>query len=257
MGKNKLKRFAEMEGFGNTYQFPENMPGTWHEQVFHNQNPIVLDLACGRGEYTVGLSALYPEKNFIAIDVKGARLWRGAKTCWEEQRDNAAFMRARIEQIHKYFAPNEVSEIWITFPDPHLKHGKARKRLSSWYFMREYARISKDGALLHLKTDDDLLYAFTKTCAEALQLPILQDVDPVEINNKNPDLKIITTYEELWRKENKTIRYLQIQLDHAAFEPARFEQAEREIKAWLLEHNPPLPDPIQESASKALRQTKK
>lgn len=238
MGKNKLKRFAEMKDFGNTYEFPENMAGTWHSNVFKNTNPIILELACGRGEYSVALAKYNPETNIIGVDIKGSRLWRGAKSALEEGLHNAAFLRTYIERITTYFGPQEVSEIWITFPDPHPPAGKSKKRLSSLRFLNEYTNIVKDGGIIHLKTDDDLLYHFTKAGAAFLGMTVLEDVDDVVKERANDTLlSIRTTYELRWISEGKKIRYLKLKLDHALFSATNFAEANAKMKEWLSIHN--------------------
>ncbi len=242
MGKNKLIRFAEMESFSNTYQFPEKIAGTWHHDIFKNTHPITLELACGRGEYTVGLSRLFPERNFIGIDIKGSRLWRGAKTCMEENLRNAAFLRIYIENVRQYFGPGEVQEIWITFPDPHYKPGEAKKRLSSWRFMKEYSQILADGGLLHLKSDDQFLFEFTRACALALELEIQEtSEDVLKTHASDPVLSIRTTYETRWISEGKSIYYIRIKMDKNAFSPERYEKAQLRMKEWQSVHNPPRP----------------
>lgn len=240
MGKNKLKRFAEMENFGNTFQFPEDMQGTWHKEVFKNENPIILELACGRGEYSVNLAKFFPNANIIGVDIKGSRLWRGAKSAIEEELHNAAFLRTYIEQIGSYFNPGEVSEIWITFPDPHPPAGKAKKRLSSLRFLKEYTQIVKDGGIIHLKTDDQMLYHFTKAGAQALGMEILEDQTDVVNDCANDELlSIRTTYEVRWISEGKKITYLKMKLDHALFEKENFEKANATMQEWLRVHNAP------------------
>ncbi|MBI1221973.1 MAG: tRNA (guanosine(46)-N7)-methyltransferase TrmB [Bacteroidetes bacterium] len=240
MGKNKLKRFAEMENFGNTYQFPENIAGTWHTDVFKNNKPILLELACGRGEYSVGLAKHNPNTNVIGVDIKGSRIWRGAKTAIEENLDNVAFLRTYIERIASYFKPGEVSEIWITFPDPHPPAGKSKKRLSSLRFLKEYTQFVKDGGIIHLKTDDDMLYHFTKAGAQFLGMEILEDVNDVLKEKPNdPLLSIRTTYELRWISEGKKIRYVALKLDHKLFEEANFKQANQQMKGWLAVYNAP------------------
>lgn len=239
MGKNKLIRFAEMKNFSNTYEFPEDMNGTWRRDVFKNENPIVLELACGRGEYSIGLAKLFPEKNIMGVDIKGSRIWRGAKTALEEQLSNAAFLRTYIESIANYFDSDEVDEIWITFPDPHLKARKHRKRLTSLRFLKEYTRFVKDGGLIHLKTDDDLLYAYTKAGAEFLGLPILDDVQDVLAERKDDKiLSIRTTYEKRWIEEKKKIKYLKMELKHSLFTAENMKKADALLKEWMLIHNP-------------------
>ncbi len=257
MGKNKLIRFAEMAHFSNTYEFPENIAGTWHKEVFKNENPICLELACGRGEYTVGLSAMHPERNYIGIDIKGARLWRGAKTCMEEGRSNAAFLRAYIDQLPAYFGKDEVDEIWITFPDPHLKPGKAKKRLTSWRYLRNYTALMRDGGTIRLKTDDPLLYHFTVAVVENLNLPLIEKTE--DINKTHPDhaeLAIRTTYETKWRSEGKPIHYIAFTLDHSKLAEENYKKAEAAMNTWLAEHNPPREDLDAIRAAES-RQTKK
>ncbi|MDX5321218.1 MAG: tRNA (guanosine(46)-N7)-methyltransferase TrmB [Bacteroidota bacterium] len=229
-----------MEHFGNTYQFPENIAGTWHQEVFKNENPIILELACGRGEYSVGLARHNAATNIIGVDIKGSRIWRGAKTAIEEGLNNAAFLRTYIERIATYFNPGEVSEIWITFPDPHPPAGHAKKRLSSLRFLKEYTQFVKDGGTVHLKTDDDMLYRFTKAGAQALGMTLLDDVDDVLKERANdPVLSIRTTYELRWISEGKKIRYIAMKLDHALFEEANFKRANEKMKEWLSVYNVP------------------
>lgn len=218
MSKNKLKKFAEMETFDNVFQCSihditednpvAQMAGHWNEQVFHNNHPIVLELGCGRGEYTVGMAQRYPNKNFIGIDIKGARMWAGAKQAVQESIGNAAFLRTNIESITHFFAPNEVSEIWITFPDPQMK--KATKRLTSTYFMERYEQVVKPGGLIHLKTDSPFLYTYT---AEMLRINDYK----VLVNNKDlygqpkglEDATALQThYEQQWLNRGMTIKYL-------------------------------------------------
>lgn len=161
MGQKKLVRFAELKTFSNVLQYPEEMPGTWN-QYFENQNPIVLELACGKGEYTLGLAQLYPNKNFIGIDLKGNRLWVGAKKALQHNLKNVAFLRIQIERLTEFFTTEEVDEIWITFPDPQLRISKAKKRLTHPKFLRLYYQVLKPFGKIHLKTDSPDLYNFTK-----------------------------------------------------------------------------------------------
>lgn len=218
MGKNKLARFAEMETFPNTYQFPENIKGNWRKDIFRNDHPIVLELACGRGEYTVGMARLFPEKNFIGVDIKGSRIWRGAKTCVEENLHNGAFLRIYIENIENYFEKDEVDEIWITFPDPHPPLGKAKKRLTSARFLKVYSHFLKPGGTINLKTDDQPLYAFTVETANELGMEILDQSDNVYATHAgDPLLQIKTTYELRWLSEGKLIHYVKLKMDPAVF----------------------------------------
>ena len=169
MGKDKLKRFAENKGFANLVEPPfeevlnqdYKLKGKWHQDFFKNNNPLVLELGCGRGEYTVGLAQRFPDKNFIGVDIKGARLWRGAKTVHEEQIPNAGFLRTRIDFITSFFAKDEVSEIWITFPDPQRKKRFARKRLTGPMFIERYKQFLKPEGLMHLKSDSDFFFGYT------------------------------------------------------------------------------------------------
>jgi tRNA (guanine-N7-)-methyltransferase len=221
MGKNKLKRWAEMETFPRVFQpamdfhAPDSpLKGRWKTDVFGNPNPLVLELGCGKGEYTVQLARRYPEKNFIGIDIKGARMWRGARSAHEEDLCNAAFLRTRIEFIGKFFAPGEVSEIWITFPDPQPRDSKENKRLTSPWFLRQYAAMLQPGGLIHLKTDHAGLYAYSKEIMVALPGKMLVDTqDLYGSGGFDPDTAIQTTYETEYRKEGKKICYLCYKLE--------------------------------------------
>ena len=161
MGKDKLKRFAELETFTNVFQLNPVHKGNWNKNYFKNNQPIVLELGCGRGEYTVSLAKYFPVKNFIGIDIKGARIWRGAKTGMEEHISNMAFLRIEIEQLEEHFSENEVDEIWITFPDPQPQISRERKRLTSDRFLTMYKKVLSPNGIVHLKTDNDGLYAYT------------------------------------------------------------------------------------------------
>ncbi len=208
MAHKKLKRFGEIKTFDNVLEYPENMPGKWHE-FFKNNNPIVLELACGKGEYTTGLAQLYPEKNFIGVDIKGNRLWVGAKFSLDHQLKNAAFLRTQIDKIHQYFAAGEVDEIWITFPDPQLRLSKANKRLTHPKFLRLYQQFLKPGSKINLKTDSPDLYSFTKTVIQLYNLTLITDFDNVyEQKNVSAELKIKTHYESLDIANSNSIFYL-------------------------------------------------
>ena len=229
MGKNKLKKFAEMETFPNVFQcgaremLPENqvfpMAGHWRERFFHNDNPIVLELGCGRGEYTVGLAQKYPEKNFIGVDIKGARMWAGAKQAVQAGLMNAAFLRTNIEIIASFFAADEVDEIWITFCDPQMK--KATKRLTSTYFMQRYQRIVKPNGLIHLKTDSPFLYTYTTEMLRLNPYPVLcstddlygKTADSIEQKDRLADARALQThYEKQWLDRGLSIKYIEWQL---------------------------------------------
>lgn len=189
--------------------------GRWHSEVFGNNNPIVLELGCGRGEYTVGLGRLYPDKNFVGIDIKGNRMWTGATTAHREGLDNVRFLRTHIEMLTEFFAHEEVTEIWITFPDPQMK--KVRKRLTSVRFLQMYKSIlDTDSGVLHLKSDSPFLYTFTKALAEHNGLTILEDIQ--DIHNNVPEESVLrmirTYYESQWVNRGLTINYLALRLDN-------------------------------------------
>ena len=218
MGKNKLKKLAEMETFPNVFQPPyEPMAGHWRERFFHNDHPIVLELGCGRGEYTVGLACKYPEKNFIGVDIKGARMWAGAKQAVEEGIRNAAFLRTNIEFITQFFSHDEVDEIWITFCDPQMK--KATKRLTSTYFMQRYQQLVKPDGLIHLKTDSPFLYTYTTEMLRLNQYPVLCNTADLygetEENKLFVDARALQThYEKQWLDRGLSIKYIEWQLTH-------------------------------------------
>lgn len=208
MAQKKLVRFAELNTFSNVLQYPVAVSGTW-AQYFENNHPLVLELACGKGEYTVGLSEMFPHKNFIGVDKKGNRLWVGAKKATAHLRRNVAFLRIQIEQIEQYFAPGEVDEIWITFPDPQLRTGKAKKRLTHPRFLRSYYQILKPGGKIHLKTDSPDLYHFTKRVIDMYGCTLLHDVDDVYAEpGVPPELHIKTHYEALDIAGSKRVHYL-------------------------------------------------
>lgn len=223
MGKNKLSKFAEMDTIGLVFQYPYGvlraagsfpLKGRWHSDFFHNDNPIVLELGCGKGEYTVGLAQLYPDKNFIGIDIKGARMHAGATRARDTGMTNVAFLRTNIELLESFFAPGEVSEIWITFPDPQMK--KTRKRLTSTRFMELYRKVLTDGGMIRLKTDSPFLYAYTSAMARLNSLPAEADTDDLYATvTDDPILGIRTHYEQQWLARGLTIKYLAFALDHA------------------------------------------
>ena len=218
MGKDKLKRFAENETFENLFQHnhfdarnePFPLKGNWHSNYFNNQNPIVLELGCGRGEYTIGMAKRFPDKNFIGIDRKGARLWRGCKDGIEQNLLNAVFLRIKIEDIAYYFAPNEVHEIWITFPDPQLK--KERKRLISPYFISKYQKIIDPCGIIHLKTDSRELYDYVLENAPFNNCWKIDThiVDLYKTDQPSILTEIQTFYEKKWLNEGKGISYVNL-----------------------------------------------
>ncbi|MCO6495458.1 MAG: tRNA (guanosine(46)-N7)-methyltransferase TrmB [Bacteroidetes bacterium] len=215
MGKGKLQKFAEYNAMEHTFDAKDtHLKGQWNELVFKNNNPVVLELACGRGEYSVGLAALYPNKNFIGIDIKGARMWKGATQAIEQNLFHVAFLRIQIEMIEQYFEKDEVSEIWIIFPDPQPQESRIKKRLTSPRFLDLYRKIAKKDALVHLKTDSPLLYEYTKEIIAEQGLQIVEDCSNVSLLNPKPDfLQIQTYYEKLWLKEKRIIRFLKFSLN--------------------------------------------
>jgi len=197
MGQKKLIRFNEIKTFDNVLERPEHINGKWNEH-FKNNHPITLELACGKGEYTVGLARMYPDRNFIGVDIKGNRIWRGAKTALEEGLNNVAFLRTGIDKIADYFNKGEVAEIWITFPDPQLRNSKHKKRLTHPRFLRLYQSIMIEDGVVNLKTDSPDLYQFTKTVLELYPIEVLQDIDNVYAQSIiAEELKIKTHYEQL------------------------------------------------------------
>lgn len=208
MAQKKLQRFADIKTFSNVLEYPMSMKGNWQE-FFKNKNPVLLELACGRGEYTVGMARLFSTQNFIGVDVKGNRMYIGAKKCLSDNISNAAFLRTQIEKLPDYFAAGEVDEIWITFPDPQLRISKAKKRLTHPRFLRLYQQVLKPGGFIHLKTDSPALYGFTKLVAALYGLTIVEDHDNVYDQPAiEAALKIKTHYESLDIAESKKIHYL-------------------------------------------------
>ena len=216
-----MKKFAEMETMDCVFQFPFSalkdgncpMRGHWNELYFHNQNPIVLELGCGKGEYAVGLGKRFPEKNYIGVDIKGARMWTGAKQVVEMGLHNVAFLRTSIELIDRLFAPGEVSEIWITFPDPQMK--KVNKRLTSTRFLDNYRRILKPGGIVHLKTDSPFLYTYTSELVKVNSLPTEVNTSDLYSSGMADDiLEIKTYYEQQWLSRGLTIKYIKFHLPH-------------------------------------------
>jgi tRNA (guanine-N7-)-methyltransferase len=209
MGQKKLIRFEAIKSFPNVLQYPEGMPGKW-AAFYKNDHPLTLELACGKGEYTVGLARMYPQRNFLGIDLKGNRIYIGAKTCLEQHITNAAFLRTKIDQVNQYFAPGEVAGIWLTFPDPQLRKSRATRRLTHPKFLRLYQQFLIPGGLIHLKTDSPVLYTFTRWVIELCQLTLLEDSDNV-YSGAGPikeELKIKTHYEGLDIAGSNKIHYL-------------------------------------------------
>jgi tRNA (guanine-N7-)-methyltransferase len=212
MGQKKLIRFEELKTFTNVLQFPEGMKGKWGD-FFKNEHPITLELACGKGEYAVGLGQLYPGQNFIGIDLKGNRIWVGAKKALQQNLQNVAFLRIQIDQAADFFSANEVSSLWITFPDPQLRVSKAKKRLTHPKFLRLYQQIMIPGGLIHLKTDSPDLYEFTKLVIGLYECKLHTDLpDVFKEKEIAPELKIKTHYESLDIAGSNRIHYLSFSL---------------------------------------------
>jgi tRNA (guanine-N7-)-methyltransferase len=212
MGQKKLIRFEAIKKFANVLQYPEGMVGKWNE-FFKNDNPITLELACGKGEYSVGLGRENPNRNFIGVDIKGNRIYVGAKKALAEGLSNVAFMRAQIGQLTEYFGENEVDEIWIIFPDPFLRKGKAKNRLTHARFLKLYQKVLKPGARIHLKTDSPLLYEFTRETIAEYNCPLHEDVADIYAKGRATGaLAIQTHYEGLHLADGRTIYYLSFSL---------------------------------------------
>lgn len=212
MGKDKLRKFAEVSTFENVVQLDAGMAfkGKWAADFFGNNNPVILELACGKGEYTVNLAKLFPEKNFIGVDYKGNRIWRGAKTALEDGIRNVGFLRIQIETILDHFAEGEIDEIWITFPDPQPQDSREKKRLTNPTFLAKYKILLKQGGIMHLKTDNDGFYAYTVEQIEALGLPKFKETtDLYKSDLVDQVLSIKTYYERKYLADNKNINYVQ------------------------------------------------
>lgn len=221
MGKDKLKRFAEnltfecfvQPAFEEMFRCDHPLKGRWHSDFFHNDNPIVLELGCGKGEYTVALAELNPDKNYIGVDIKGARMWRGAKMATEAKMANVGFLRSRIEFIESMFATDEISEIWITFPDPQLKTRRAKKRLTSPLFLEQYAKMLAPNGVIHLKTDSKHLFAYTQAVIERFGLPCEVANDDIYGSGFADEiLSVKTAYEQVYLSRGLPITYTRFRL---------------------------------------------
>ncbi len=222
MGKNKLKRFRDNEKFENvvqpTREEVENgiaLKGKWAKEMFGNDKPIVLELGCGKGEYTVGMAEAFPDKNFIGIDIKGARFWKGAKTALEDDLNNVAFIRTQIELIDQIFEENEVSEIWITFPDPQIKYKRTKHRLTNDEFLRKYNKILNKDGLMHLKTDSEFMHGYTLGMLHGHGHEVLYANHRIYQSEGAPEFvtKIQTFYEKQYLEVEKPITYFQFKLN--------------------------------------------
>jgi len=215
VGKNKLQKFEAMNHYPHVFQYPFStlqekefeMKGKWNELFFGNNHPIVIELGCGKGEYTVGLAKLHPDKNFIGIDIKGARMWNGATQSLQDKMTNVAFLRTHIEWIDRFFDAGEVSEIWITFPDPQM--AKVNKRMTSSRFMQLYSLILKENGIIHLKTDSPFMFTYTGAMVQANRLPVEVETDDLYHSGAIDDiLSIQTFYEQQWLDRGMSIKYI-------------------------------------------------
>ncbi len=221
MGKNKLAKFANMEEYPHVFQYPFavlqekgfEMKGKWNELFFKNDNPIILELGCGKGEYTVGLAKLYPENNFVGVDIKGARMWSGAKQSLEEGLSNVAFLRTHIELLTNFFEQGEISEIWITFPDPQMN--KVNRRMTSTRFMKLYGQLLKPDGVIHLKSDSNFMFTYTSEMVELNNLKVLFKTDDLYHSDLVDDvLTIKTFYEQQWIARGLNIKYIKFEYAH-------------------------------------------
>lgn len=220
--KNKLRRFKENETFGNVYQPTRDalvnngfvLKGNWNQSIFKNNNPLVLELGCGKGEYSVALAKKYPNKNFIGIDIKGARFWRGAKTAVEENISNVAFLRTQIELIDHAFGTNEVDEIWITFPDPQIKYKRTKHRMTNAEFLKRYKTILKEDGVVNLKTDSEFMHGYTLGLLHGAGHEVLYANHNVYKQEGSPEevTSIQTFYESQYLEQNKPITYIRFKI---------------------------------------------
>ncbi len=231
MAQKKLLRFAQIKEFENVFEKPTDMQGKWQAH-FKNDNPIVLELACGRGEYTIGLAQLHANQNFVGVDIKGNRMYIGAKKALDNNLTNAAFLRTEIDMLPDYFERNEVDEIWITFPDPQLRISKAKKRLTHPRFLRKYQQVLKANGAIHLKTDSPNLYRFTKKVIAMYRLTLVEDsADVYAEKNIADELKIKTHYESLDIAGSKKIYYLKFIL------PTEIIDVDKQLQEQLVAEN--------------------
>lgn len=224
MGKGKLAKFADMSSYPNVYEYPYYalhesgcaLRGKWNASVFGNDNPITLELGCGKGEYAVGLARLHPDRNYIGVDIKGARMWTGATQALAEKISNVVFLRTEIENVESIFAPDEIDEIWLTFSDPQMK--RAQKRMTSTYFLKRYRNILKDGGIINVKTDSAFLFTYTRHVISANSLPLLQSSENVYAEPEKLPAEVAaiqTYYEQQWRERDIDIKFISFRLPHA------------------------------------------
>ncbi len=239
MGKGKLKKFNEMMGFDHVIQVPFHLiqkddfhlKGKWSGEFFKNENPLILELGCGKGEYTVELATKNPHINYIGVDIKGARLWKGAKLALQRGLKNVAFLRTNIELIEQFFGADEIAEIWLTFPDPQMK--KTRKRLTSTTFLNKYRNFLKHGGLIHLKCDSNFQYTYTRTMVLLNKFEIVADTDDVyEWEHLDDTLRIRTFYEKQWLDRGIKIKYLAFKLHDGEYQEPNIEIERDEYRSF-------------------------
>ena len=239
MSKNKRAKFEEMRGFEHVVQAPYNvirnkdfhLKGKWRNKFFGNDNPIVLELGCGKGEYSVELAEKNPDKNYIGVDIKGARLWKGAKTALEKGLKNVGFLRTNIEIIGQFFGPEEVDEIWLTFPDPQMK--KTRKRLTSTFFLKKYKPFLKKNGIIHLKTDSNFQYSYTSALIHFNEFELVAETDNLYKSDfLNDTLCIKTFYEKQWLSRGIPIKYLSFRLNNRNLQEPEMEFKKDEYRSF-------------------------
>lgn len=239
VGKNKLAKFAEMETFEHVVQAPFNkienndfhLKGKWASDFFRNENHIILELGCGKGEYTIELAEKYKNRNFIGVDIKGARLWQGAKQAINKKLQNVAFLRTNIEIVQQFFDKDEIAEIWLTFPDPQMK--KTRKRLTSTIFLNKYKTFLKKAGIVHLKTDSNFQYKYTYELARLNDFEIITETDDLYHSDLlNENLQIKTFYEKQWLNRGITIKYIAFRLNDKEFKEPDIDIEKDEYRSF-------------------------
>lgn len=239
MGKGKLKKFTEMKGFDHVIQAPFHvvqdndfhLKGKWAQEFFQNDNPVVLELGCGKGEYTVELASMNANLNYIGVDIKGARLWKGAKLALERDLKNVAFLRTNIEVIARFFGPREVDEIWLTFPDPQMK--KTRKRLTSKTFLEKYRQFLKPEGVIHLKCDSNFQFTYTRELVKLNKFEVLAETENLyEWEGLNNILRIRTFYEKQWLDRGIKIKYLAFKLHEGEYLEPNIEIEKDEYRSF-------------------------
>lgn len=213
-GRNKQQKFAEMHTFANVFQFENAKKRDWAKEIFKNNDPITLEVGCGKGAYTLALAERYPDRNFIGIDVKGSRLWSGAKNAIDAKLNNVAFLRIQIDHLPEYFSKDEIDSIWITFPDPYPKKSKSKKRLTSLKFLKVYQQVLKPNSTIYFKTDDIDLYNFTLETLNEHHFKIVRSTDNLYASGWTDELLFIKThYEKMHLANGRTIKYVEFKIN--------------------------------------------